>query len=145
MDSSDASTAALCLAASLLLVYNVSAYALQQTGLRLALRANPAWAQRHLDEAGAPETTLAIKTLRNTVLVATFVGTLVFGQTTRTSPAACGAAAAAPREAAAAAAARCSAEPARPRPARARLNNRFKMYCSGHTHTHTHARTLSHT
>jgi hypothetical protein len=66
--------------AGLLLVYNVLAYALKQTGLRLALRANPAWARRHLDEAGAAETTLAIQTLRNTVLVATFVGTLVFGQ-----------------------------------------------------------------
>ena len=80
MDASDASTAALCVGAGLLLVYNVLAYALQQTGLRLALRANPAWARRHLDEAGAAETTLAVQTLRNTVLVATFVGTLVFGQ-----------------------------------------------------------------
>lgn len=80
MDATDSSTVALCIAAGLLLVYNGLAYALRQTGLRLALRANPAWAQRHLDEAGAAETTLAIQTLRNTVLVATFVGTLVFGQ-----------------------------------------------------------------
>ena len=71
---------ALCVAAGILLVYNVVAYALKQTGLRMALRANPAWAQRHLDEAGAAETTLAVQTLRNTVLVATFVGTLAFGQ-----------------------------------------------------------------
>jgi hypothetical protein len=75
--------------AGALLLYNVLALALRMTsGLTMMLQTGRAWTQKHMSGRSAPDVTLAVQTLRNTVLVATFVGTLSFTVTASTLSAA---------------------------------------------------------
>lgn len=65
--------------AGVLLLYNVLALTCKRaSGLSLMLRSGQLWTKKHVYGRSAPDVTLAIQTLRNTVLVATFVGTLSF-------------------------------------------------------------------
>ena len=65
--------------AIVLFLYNVIALAFRKTsGLLLMLESGRLWTKKHMAGRSAPDVTLAIQTLRNTVLVATFVGTLSF-------------------------------------------------------------------
>lgn len=81
MDGSrDLQIGALASSSLLLLLYNGIVYASGQTGMHIMLLTNPAWAQRHVSHSSAPEATLGIQTLRNAVLVSTFIGTLTFNQ-----------------------------------------------------------------
>ena len=67
------------LSAAALFLYNLIALLLRRaSGLTLMLRSGSAWAAKHVAGRSAPDVTLAIQTLRNTVLVATFIGTLSF-------------------------------------------------------------------
>ena len=71
--------AALGACAGVLFLYNALALALQRaSGLALMLQSGRSWTHKHVAGRSAPDVTLAIQTLRNTVLVATFVGTLSF-------------------------------------------------------------------
>ena len=90
--------AALGACACVLLLYNVLALALRRaSGLTLILQSGRAWTHKHVSGRSAPDVTLAIQTLRNTVLVATFVGTLSFTVAMATLGAAAAADGAAPR------------------------------------------------
>ena len=69
--------------AGVLFLYN--ALAIQRaSGLSMMLQAGRQWSQKHMSGRSAPDVTLAVQTLRNTVLVATFVGTLSFTVATAT-------------------------------------------------------------
>lgn len=71
--------AALGACAGVLFLYNALALALRRaSGLALMLQSGRQWTHKHVSGRSAPDVTLAIQTLRNTVLVATFVGTLSF-------------------------------------------------------------------
>lgn len=71
--------AALGACAGVLLLYNIYALSMRAAGgYVLMLHANALWAAKHAGMRGAADVTLAVQTLRNTVLVATFVGTLSF-------------------------------------------------------------------
>jgi hypothetical protein len=72
-------TAALGACGGVLFLYNAMALALRRaSGLSLMLQSGRQWTQKHVSGRSAADVTLAIQTLRNTVLVATFVGTLSF-------------------------------------------------------------------
>ncbi len=70
---------ALGVCAGALLFYNALALTCKRaSGLALMLQSGRSWTRKHIVGRGVAEVTLAIQTLRNTVLVATFVGTLSF-------------------------------------------------------------------
>ena len=72
-------TTTLCACVAAVVSYNIIAIATQSaSGLSMMLSTGRVWATKHVELRGAPDVTLAIQTLRNTVLVATFVGTLSF-------------------------------------------------------------------
>ena len=84
-------TTSLLACAGVLLLYNALALALRRaSGLNLMLQTGRQWTQKHMSGRSAPDVTLAVQTLRNTVLVATFVGTLSFTVTTATLSAVAG-------------------------------------------------------
>lgn len=71
--------AALGACSGALFLYNALALLCKRAaGLSTMLHSGRSWARKHVAGRGAAEVTLAIQTLRNTVLVATFVGTLSF-------------------------------------------------------------------
>jgi hypothetical protein len=73
---------ALSLSGGLLLGYHVIFVCVggRRALLGLMLQAGPAWAAKHLGATSAQDVVLAIQTLRNSVIVAVFVGTLAFNQ-----------------------------------------------------------------
>jgi hypothetical protein len=84
--------------AGVLVMYNVLALALRRaSGLTLMLASGRQWTHKHVSGRSATDVTLAVQTLRNTVLVATFVGTLSFTVAGATLGAAAAADGAAPR------------------------------------------------
>jgi hypothetical protein len=76
MDGSE--IAALVVSATLLISYNVLALSTGRTVFSAIRRFASAWTTRHLSKADAPTVTLAVQTLRNSILVAVFVGGLSF-------------------------------------------------------------------
>ncbi len=90
--------AALGACAGVLFLYNVLMLALRRaSGLTLMLQSGRQWTHKHVSGRSATDVTLAVQTLRNTVLVATFVGTLSFTVAGATLGAAAAADGAAPR------------------------------------------------
>ena len=90
--------AALGACAGVLFLYNVLVLALRRaSGLTLMLQSGRQWTHKHVSGRSATDVTLAVQTLRNTVLVATFVGTLSFTVAGATLGAAAAADGAAPR------------------------------------------------
>lgn len=78
----DYSAIAVC--ALTLAAYNSAALCSSSTNLKAMLRIDDVWGSKHLKLGAAAEVTLAIQTLRNSVLVAVFIGTVAFNTMTST-------------------------------------------------------------
>ena len=76
--------AAIAVCASTLVAYNSAALFSSSTNLKAMLRIDDVWGSKHLKLGAAAEVTLAIQTLRNSVLVAVFIGTVAFNTMTST-------------------------------------------------------------
>lgn len=76
--------AAIAITVAVLLVYNGVALFAPRTNLRGMLSMNNTWGRKHIALGAAAEVTLAIQTLRNSVLVSIFIGTVAFNTMTST-------------------------------------------------------------
>lgn len=75
---------AIAVSATVLLVYNCVALTSPRTNLRAMLDVDNIWGRKHVVLGAAAEVTLAIQTLRNSVLVSIFIGTVAFNTMTST-------------------------------------------------------------